>query len=65
MTAVLVALVTGSFGVLVALVERSRRQNHREHGETTERIDWLLRGLGRIEHKIDRHLKDHEGTQDA
>lgn len=65
MTAVLVALVTGTFGVLVALVERSRRQNHREHGETAQRIDWVLRGMGRIEHKIDRHLDDHEGARDA
>lgn len=59
MTAVYVAVVTGAFGTLVALIERSRRQNHREHGDTAGRIDGVSHALGRIEHKIDRHIEEH------
>lgn len=65
MTAVLVALVSGAFGVIVALIERTRRQNTREHGETAQRIDWVLRAIGRVEHKIDRHVDEHGGAPRA
>lgn len=60
MTAVLVAVVMATGTVLVALIERGRRQNTREHGETVHRLDRVLGSLGRVEHKIDAHLNDHD-----
>lgn len=60
MTAVLIALITAVGAVTVALIERGRRQNSREHGETVHRLDRVLHGLGRVEEKVDRHLDDHE-----
>lgn len=63
MTAVTVAAITALGAVIVALVERSRRQNSREHGETSHRLDKVLHGLGRVEQKIDGHLTDHRGHQ--
>ena len=46
------AIVTGCFLVLVALIERTRRQNNRDHGENSAKLD-------RIEDKIDGHINDH------
>ena len=46
------AIVTGSFLVLVALIERTRRENNRDHGKNAEKLD-------RIEDKIDGHINDH------
>jgi hypothetical protein len=47
-----VALVTGAFGVIVAMIHSSRRENRRDHGS-------VERALGRIEGKLDAHVEDH------
>jgi hypothetical protein len=49
---VVAALVTGCFLVLVALIEKTRRDNNRDHGENSVKLD-------RIEDKIDGHINDH------
>lgn len=54
------AVVTGCFAVLVALLERSRRQNSREHADTVGRLDRVLHRIGVLDAKLDRHLTDHE-----
>lgn len=53
------AAVGGAFTVLVALVERGRRQNGREHGENSKRLDKVLHQLGRLDGKLEQHLDDH------
>lgn len=60
MTGVLIALITAVGAVIVAYIERGRRQNTREHGETVHRLDKVIGSVGRIEHKIDEHLDDHD-----
>lgn len=63
MTAIVVSTVTAIGAVLVALIERGRRQNSREHGQTMHRLDKVLTALGRVEHKVDTHISDHkDGT---
>ena len=47
-----VALIIGGFGLLAALIEFGRRQNHGDHGEVNRKLD-------RIEDKIDGHITDH------
>jgi hypothetical protein len=54
--AVWVALVTGAFGVLVAMIHAGRRENRRDHGN----VD---RALGRIEGKLDAHIGDHRAHE--
>lgn len=49
---VVVALVTGGFSIIVALLHRLGRQNKRDHGDVS-------RALGRIEGKLDAHVDDH------
>lgn len=46
------AAVSGAFLVLVALLEKSRRENNRDHGRNASTLD-------RIENKLDRHIGDH------
>lgn len=38
---VLVALIGGGFSVIVALLEVTRRQNNRDHGENSRKLDYL------------------------
>lgn len=46
------AIVSGAFLVLIAMIERTRRENNRDHGRNAEKLD-------RIEDKIDGHINDH------
>jgi len=48
----LVAVVTGAFGVLVALIQRGRKENATDHAT-------VVRTLERVETKIDTHINDH------
>lgn len=50
---VLVALIGGAFSVVVALLEWTRRQNNRDHGTNSAKLD-LLTDL------IRDHLKGHK-----
>ena len=52
-TEVTVALITGGFAVIVAMIGKLSRDNRVDHGE-------VHKTLGRIEHKIDTHIKEHE-----
>jgi hypothetical protein len=60
MSGIVIAVIGTVGAVIVALLERGRRQNTREHGETVHRLDRVLQGLGRVEEKVDRHLDDHD-----
>lgn len=51
-TAVVVALISVVGGVLVALVSKGRQENQIDHV-------LVMRGLERIETKVDGHINDH------
>lgn len=51
-TELAVALVSGGFAVVVALIGKLMRQNRVDHGDVS-------RALGRIEGKLDSHVEDH------
>ena len=51
-TEVVVALITGGFGVVVAMIGKLSRDNRRDHGVVQNSLD-------RIDAKIDRHLDGH------
>jgi hypothetical protein len=48
------ALISGGFVILVALIEKSRRDNNRDHGQNALKLD-------RIETKLDDHIDNHNG----
>lgn len=50
--AVLISLITGGFGVLIAFVQRLRKENKTDHG-------FVVRTLERVETKLDTHINDH------
>lgn len=50
--AVIVALITGGFGVLVAILQQFRKENATDHAT-------VVRTLERVESKIDTHIGDH------
>lgn len=57
--AIAVALITGGFAVIVALLEAGRRENRRDHGVVGAKLDHLADGHRRLEGKLDRHINDH------
>ena len=54
-----VAIVSGGFTVLVALIGWAARMNKKDHDANSHKLDELLRGHDRIENKIDGHIGDH------
>ena len=52
MEAVIVAVIAAVGGVLAALVQKSRSENKSDHAMVVD-------ALGRIETKIDDHVRDH------
>ena len=51
-TGIIVALITGGFGILIALINRAKKENHADHAV-------VATALGRIEGKLDAHVEDH------
>ena len=70
MEAIIVALITVVGAVLVALVEKGRRENKSDHSVVSEKLDIIGKNLGRSidrveatvvrnEVKLDEHIRDH------
>ena len=70
MEAITVALISVVGGVLVALVEKGRKENKADHNVVSEKLDLVGKSLGRSidrieqtvirnEEKLDRHINDH------
>lgn len=64
--AILVAIITGCFGILVALVQKGRRENSRDHGIVAAKLEQLQYGIEDVdadiqvlEAKFDGHINDH------
>lgn len=53
------SVVTGGFGVIIAILGLFARANKRDHNENSGKLDILLKGHERIEGKIDTHIQDH------
>jgi len=70
MEAITVALITVVGAVIVALVEKGRRENKADHGVVSDKLDLIGKSLGRSidrveetvirnEVKLDQHIRDH------
>lgn len=70
MEAIAVALIGLVGAVMVALIEKGRRENKADHSALGEKveligkslgisIDRVERGVERTEEKVDRHIADH------
>lgn len=58
-TPVIVALITGAFGIVVALIQTARKENKRDHGVVAESLRGLHREVHRVGEKVDRHIEWH------
>jgi hypothetical protein len=56
---VLAAIITGGFGVLIAMIGYLVKTTRDDHGKTSANLNELLRGHNRIENKLDGHINDH------
>ena len=52
-TGVLAVTITGLFSVVVAVIHRGFKRQHRDHGIMADSLD-------RIEQKLDRHIENHD-----
>jgi hypothetical protein len=70
MEAITVALITLVSAVIVALIEKGRRENKADHGVVSDKLDIIGKSLGRSidrveqtvvrnETKLDQHIRDH------
>lgn len=51
-TGIVAAVIAGGFSVIVALIQRAKKENRVDHAI-------VQKALGRIEGKLDAHVDDH------
>lgn len=54
-----VAIITGIFSVLVALIQKSRKENKEDHNIVYESIQILREDVRSVGKKIDNHIDWH------
>lgn len=70
MEAIAIAVITAFSAILVALIEKGRRENKADHNTVSEKLDMIGKSLGRSidrveetvirnEVKLDQHINDH------
>ena len=57
--AVLGALITTVGGVLVALINKFRKENHEDHDRVRHALERVSNTIDRVEGKVDSHLEWH------
>lgn len=59
MEMVVAAVVTGLFGVIVALVQKGRKENKRDHGNVMDRLDLISSEIRKDIRQVRGDLSDH------
>jgi hypothetical protein len=59
MEVVYAALVTTLGAILIALIQKFRKENKQDHGAVTEMIKLLHSDVTVIDQKLDQHIDDH------
>ena len=58
-TPIIVALITGAFSVLVVLIQQSRKENKRDHGQVELALRQVSKEVHQVGKKVDRHITWH------
>ena len=59
-TAVFLSALVGALGsIIVAVIQRFRKETARDHDVVMGMLKYINKNLARTENKIDRHVKDH------
>lgn len=64
-TPVIVALITGAFGIVVALIQSARRENRDDHAIVADTLKQIHRDVHRVGQKVDRHIAWHAEGNDS
>jgi len=59
MEAVIVAVIAGVFGILVALIEKGRKENKRDHGNVMDRLDLISSEIRSDIRQVRGEISDH------
>ena len=57
--AVLGAVVATVGGIIVALIDKFRKENHADHAKVMDVLDRVSTTVDRVEGKVDRHIEWH------
>lgn len=61
MSAIIVGVITTIGAIIVALVQRGRKENRDDHALVMGAIRHVVRVVHRVDEKLDKHIEDHEG----
>jgi len=56
---VIVALIASIGGILIAVIQKSRKENKNDHNMVKECIDLLRDDVKNVDHKLDNHMEWH------
>ncbi len=59
MEVVYAALITAIGAIIVALIQKFRKENRADHGAVTTMIELLHSDVKDIDKKLDHHIDDH------
>ena len=57
--AVLGAVVAAVGGIIVAIIDKFRKENHADHAKVMDVLDRVSTTVDRVEGKVDRHIEWH------
>lgn len=57
----IIASIVGPGGILVALIERTRRENNRDHARNAEILNRIDNKVDKIDGRLDNHIEWHLG----
>jgi len=60
LAAVIVGLLTAVGGIIVALIQRARRENRDDHAIVSQQIAHVFRSLTRVEDLMHGHIRWHK-----
>ncbi len=63
LSAVIVGLLTAVGGIIVALIQRARRENRDDHAVVSQQIAHVFRSLTRVEDLMHGHIRWHKEEQ--
>ena len=62
-TPIIVAIISLVGGVIVALIQQSRKENKEDHNVVAGLIKQVHKDVVNVEHKLDDHIKEHSNLK--
>lgn len=59
---VVVALIGSATGIIIALLEWTRRQNNRDHASNSEKLDRVIDKIEQVDSRVSGHIEWHLDT---